>query len=97
MEASVYLDQSKTKCVDYWKVKSINKAVTAKVIDTFKAEAFGDDVSECVKKIEKDITDRYKALKSRLMKQYENQFKALLAPMVTPVESKIRLDQYSKP
>lgn len=59
--------------------------------------AFGDDTQECIAKIEKEITDRYKSLKVRLTKTYENQFKAILVPMVSPIENKIRLGEYKTP
>ena len=97
MDQNIYLDANKTKCVDYPKVNEINRDLTNKVIEKFKSEAFGDDVTECVKKIEKEIQERYKSLKMRLAKQYENQFKSILAPISAPVEQKIRLDQYQKP
>ena len=72
MDQNIYLDASKTKCVDYPNVKEINRELTNKVIEAFKSEAFGDDVTECVKKIEKEIQERYRSLKMRLVKQYEN-------------------------
>ena len=86
MEDKVYLNAKKTQCVDYCQLKTIHKMIMNAVIDRFKEEAFGENHQECLNKIENEITEKYKALKSKLLKHYENQLKAILIPHSSSLE-----------
>ena len=68
MDELVYLDQKKTKCVDRGELKKIHKQTLTDVLDRFKEEAFGDNHTECIIKIENEISEKYKSIKQRLTK-----------------------------
>ena len=48
MENSIYIDDKKTKCIDYTKLKKLNKETLTKVLDEFKQKAFGEINAESI-------------------------------------------------
>ena len=59
MNERSFLDAKKQKCIEYQDLKILNKTVTAEVLAEFRLQAFGDDIEECISKIEKDIGEKY--------------------------------------
>ena len=97
MESSIYIDDKKTKCIDYSKLKKLNKETLTNVLDEFKQKAFGDINAESIQKIENDIQEKYKYIKQKLIKQYEKEINAFLKPLSDQIENKIRMNQFKKP
>ena len=67
------------------------------VIDKFKSEAFGDNHTESIQKIEKEVTEKYSHLKNRFIIQFEAELKKVLATLAQAVETKLRSDQIKTP
>ena len=59
MNDRTYLDAKKQKSIEYHDLKLLNKTVTTEVLADFRQQAFGEDIEECVAKIEKDISEKY--------------------------------------
>ena len=97
MESRIYIDDKKTKCIDYSKLKKLNKETLTNVLDEFKQKAFGDINAESILKIENDIQEKYKYIKQKLIKQYEKEINAFIKPLSDQIENKIRMNQFKKP
>jgi|DEB0MinimDraft_12_1074336.scaffolds.fasta_scaffold25330_3 hypothetical protein len=78
MEAACFSDG----VIEYSELKVANKRVTAEVIAGFRTNAFGDDLSAIVTKIEQEIVTKYKAIKTKILRTYERQLKQMLAPFI---------------
>lgn len=96
MNQRSFLDDKMQKCIEYQDLKTLNKTVTAEVLTDFRSQAFGDDIEDCVSKIEKEIGAKYLQIKKKFIRQYEQQLKDLLQPKITLIESKIRQGKYEK-
>lgn len=57
----------KTPTVDYDGLKKAHKEALNDAIETFKTKAFGDQVQDCIQKIEKEVMDRYKVIKTKFL------------------------------
>jgi len=97
MDGKIYVDEKKIKCIDYTQLKKLHKSTISSVLDEFKTKAFGDIHAESIQKIENDILEKYKYIKQKIYKQYDNQINAILKPLSELIESKIRMNQFKKP
>jgi hypothetical protein len=99
MDQKVYTTTGKVKKpnVDYQGLKQAHKEIKEEVIETFKTEAFGDSLVDCIQRIEKDVLEKYTNFKNKFIIQYEAEFKRILAPLATALETKIRGDELETP
>jgi sensor domain CHASE-containing protein len=63
----------------------------------FKVTAFGDKIEDAQAKIEKEINEKYSAIKTRFKRDYNKQVIEQIKGLMQPLESKIRLNQYKCP
>lgn len=99
MDQRVYITTGKVKKpnVDYQGLKQAHKEVKEDVVEGFKTKAFGDGLAECVQTIEKEVLEKYNNLKNKFIIQYEGEFKRILAPLASSLETKIRSDELKTP
>lgn len=97
MDKGMYKDADRKECIEYRQLKQLNKQVTQSVTQTFKQSAFGELIEAAQAKIEKEIEEKWQAIKARFARDYQKQLKQQIQALVTPIESKIRMNQFKTP
>lgn len=73
MELGMYKDKDRKQCVSKPQLKQLHAQAVLNVVQTFRQSAFGDHVEAALQKIDKEIQDKYQAIKTRFNRDQQKQ------------------------